>query len=503
MAETILIVDDDPVQRRLLEGMATRFGFQVMTAEGGDAAVAAVTAPDARIDCMVLDLVMPDLDGYGVLARIREAGVTVPVIVQTAHGGIDKVVSAMRAGASDFVVKPVGAERLQVSLRNALSTSALETEFQRLKRSRAGTLSFKDIVTRNARMQQVLRTAEKASASLIPVLIEGESGVGKELIARAIHGSGERRSKPFVAVNCGAIPENLVESTLFGHEKGSFTGATEKHLGKFVEASGGTLFLDEVGELPPAAQVKLLRAIQEGQVDPVGGKKPVKVDVRIISATNRNLIADVTNGRFREDLYYRLAVFPITVPPLRERTEDIAELVRHFLVRFAAEEGKRIRAVAADALGLLNAHPWPGNVRQLENAIFRAVVLADGDEIGAAELPQLAHAPTRMVAPAIVPSDEAPQPVRAVAPLILDEPPPPAPPAAGDALALTDASGHVRPLEEIETETIRFAITHYRGQMSEVARRLRIGRSTLYRKLDEIGLGTGDTHNASENVASE
>ena len=503
MAETILIVDDDPVQRRLLEGMATRFGYQVMTAEGGDAAVAAVTAPDARIDCMVLDLVMPDLDGYGVLARIREAGVNVPVIVQTAHGGIDKVVSAMRAGAVDFVVKPVGAERLQVSLRNALSTSALETEFQRLKRSRAGTLSFKDIVTRNARMQQVLRTAEKASASLIPVLIEGESGVGKELIARAIHGSGERRSKPFVAVNCGAIPENLVESTLFGHEKGSFTGATEKHLGKFVEASGGTLFLDEVGELPMAAQVKLLRAIQEGQVDPVGGKKPVKVDVRIISATNRNLIADVTNGRFREDLYYRLAVFPITVPPLRERTEDIAELVRHFLVRFAAEEGKRIRAVAADALGLLNAHPWPGNVRQLENAIFRAVVLADGDEIGAAELPQLAHAPTRMVAPAIVPSDEAPQPVRAVAPLILDEPPPPAPPAAGDALALTDASGHVRPLEEIETETIRFAITHYRGQMSEVARRLRIGRSTLYRKLDEIGLGTGDTHNASENVASE
>ena len=209
--------------------MATRFGYEVMTVDGGDAAVAAVTAPDARIDCMVLDLVMPDLDGYGVLARMRDAGVNMPVIVQTAHGGIDKVVSAMRAGAIDFVVKPVGAERLQVSLRNALSASALETEFQRLKRSRAGTLSFKDIVTRNARMQQVLRTAEKAAASQIPVLIEGESGVGKELIARAIHGSGERRAKPFVAVNCGAIPENLVESTLFGHEKGSFTGATEKH----------------------------------------------------------------------------------------------------------------------------------------------------------------------------------------------------------------------------------------------------------------------------------
>ena len=341
----ILIVDDDPVQRRLLEGMATRFGYEVMTADGGDAAIAALTAPTAQIDCVVLDLVMPDLDGYGVLARMREMALSVPVIVQTAHGGIDTVVSAMRAGAVDFVVKPVGAERLQVSLRNALSTSALETEFQRLKRSRSGTLTFKDIVTRNARMQAVLRTAEKATTSLIPVLIAGESGVGKELIARAIHGSGERRSKPFVAVNCGALPENLVESVLFGHEKGAFTGATEKHSGKFLEASGGTLFLDEIGELPLAAQVKLLRAIQEGQVDPVGARKPVKVDVRIVSATNRDLIADVKSGRFREDLFYRLHVFPITVPPLRERPEDIPDLVRHFLVRFAAEEGKRIRAV--------------------------------------------------------------------------------------------------------------------------------------------------------------
>ena len=250
--------------------------------------------------------------------------------------------------------------------------------------------------------------------------------------------------------------------------------------------------------------MKLLRAIQEGEVDPVGGKKPVKVDVRIVSATNRNLIADVTNGRFREDLVsIALHVFPIAVPPLRERPEDIPELVRHFLVRFAAEEGKRIRAVNADALALLNAHPWPGNVRQLENAIFRAVVLADGDEIGAPEFPQLGHQPARMVAPAIVPSDEAPQPMRAAAAMILDERPPPAPPASGDALALTDATGHVRSLEEIETETIQFAISHYRGQMSEVARRLRIGRSTLYRKLDEIGLETGEARDTSQNVAGE
>ncbi|MEA2870183.1 MAG: hypothetical protein QOH67_159 [Hyphomicrobiales bacterium] len=512
MPETILIVDDDPVQRRLLENMARRFGYDVMVVDGGDAAVALLTGTEgARIDCVVLDLVMPDLDGYGVLARMRDAGLSTPVIVQTAHGGIDTVVSAMRAGAVDFVVKPVGVERLQVSLRNALSASALETEFQRLKRSRTGTLSFKDIVTRNARMQTVLRTAEKATASLIPVLIEGESGVGKELIARAIHGSGERRARPFVAVNCGAIPENLVESTLFGHEKGAFTGATEKHTGKFLEASGGTLFLDEVGELPPAAQVKLLRAIQEGQVDPVGGKKPVKVDVRIISATNRNLIADVKTGRFREDLFYRLHVFPITVPPLRDRPEDIPDLVRHFLVRFAAEEGKRIRAVSADALSVLNAHPWPGNVRQLENAVFRAVVLADGDEVGADEFPQLLHA--RMAAPTIAPAaDDGPQhSERAPAtPMILDEAPATSPhadapsaPMSADALALIDAAGNVRPLEELEADVIRFAIARYRGQMSEVARRLRIGRSTLYRKLDELGLGAAKSADAGENVATE
>src|SRR6266550_218290 len=386
MSETILIVDDDPVQRRLLDNMVRKFGYEPIVAEGGDAAVAALTSADgARIDAVVLDLVV-----LGVLAKMRETGVAVPVIVQTAHGGIDNVVTAMRAGAADFVVKPVGAERLHVSLRNALATSALAGELARIKRSRAGTLTFRDIITRSARMHAVIRTAEKAAGSAIPVLIEGQSGVGKELIARAIHGTGDRRAKPFVAVNCGAIPDNLVESILFGHEKGAFTGATDRHIGKFVEASGGTLFLDEVSELPPAAQVKLLRAIQEGQVDPVGAKKPIKVDVRIISATNRNLIADVKTGRFREDLFYRLHVFPITGPPLRERPEDIADLVRHFLIRFAAEEGKRIRAVTGEALGLLNAHPWPGNVRQLENAVFRAVVLAEGDEVGAAEFPQLA-----------------------------------------------------------------------------------------------------------------
>jgi DNA-binding NtrC family response regulator len=495
MTACVLIVDDDPVQRRLLANMVVKFGYEAVVAEGGDAAAALLTGADgARFACVILDLVMPDLDGLGVLARMREAALNVPVIVQTAHGGIDNVISAMRAGAIDFVVKPVGAERLQVSLRNALATGALEGELQRIKRSRSGTLTFKDVVTRSQRMHNVLRMAEKAAASAIPVLIEGESGVGKELIARAIHGSGERRAKPFVAVNCGAIPDNLVESLLFGHEKGAFTGATDRHTGKFVEASGSTLFLDEVGELPPTAQVKLLRAVQDGEVEPVGARKPVKVDVRLISATNRNLLADVKTGRFREDLFYRLHVFPLVVPPLRERPEDISDLVRHFLARFAAEEGKRIRLVGADALALLRAYRWPGNVRQLENAIFRAVVLADGDELGVAEFPQIAaqvssSAPADSTPLAVEPLIElAPTTPQAGLPRPDHGAVGPANPNASVGLPLLDREGEVRPLEEIESEVIRFAIGHYRGQMSEVARRLQIGRSTLYRKLENLGI---------------
>jgi DNA-binding NtrC family response regulator len=509
----ILIVDDDPVQCRLLDAMLQKSGYETVVLDNGDAALTLLGGADgARIDCVILDLVMPNLDGLGVLARLRQASINVPVIVQTAHGGIDNVVSAMRAGAIDFVVKPVGVERLQVSLRNALNTSALEVELSRIKHSRAGTLGFNDIITKSPVMAAVLRMAEKAAASTIPVLVAGESGVGKELIARAIHGSGERRAKPFIAVNCGAMPENLVESILFGHEKGSFTGATERHVGKFVEASGGTLFLDEVGELPAAAQVKLLRAIQEGEVEPVGARKTIKVDVRIVSATNRDLIADVKAGRFREDLFYRLHVFPITVPPLRERPADIPALSRHFLARFAAEEGKRIRLITPEALHMLAAFHWPGNIRQLENTLFRAVVLAEGDTIGLPEFPQVS---AQVAAPG---PDLGDTPNHAGEPLVpdFDQPvalPAPfedhpgalaAPPAAGaDALPLLDAAGEVRPLEELEAELIRYAITHYRGQMSEVARRLQIGRSTLYRKLEALGLNTERDEPDSEAVAAE
>ena len=489
MAASILIVDDDAVARRLVENMVQKCGYETLVVESGDAAIAMLTAPDApAIDAVVLDLVMPGLDGMGVLAKIREAGLNIPVIVQTAHGGIDNVVSAMRAGAQDFVVKPVGIERLQVSLRNALNASALKGELQRIKHSREGRLTFADIITRSETMAGVLRTAQKAASSTIPVLVEGESGVGKELFARAIHGSGERKSKPFVAVNCGAIPDNLVESILFGHEKGAFTGATERHAGKFVEACGGTLFLDEVSELPLPAQVKLLRALQEGAVEAVGGRKPVKVDVRIISATNRKLLERVKSGHFREDLFYRLHVLPLTIPPLRVRREDIPHLLRHFLARFCAEENRPITGISGEAMAHLSQVDWPGNIRQLENAVYRAVVMSDSDELSLADFPQAgAQSPPMSEAhdqhseplilgpgfhsttPAMVSGNEIP-----IAPL----------PSAGT-LAMLTTSGELRPLEEMESEIIRFAISHYRGQMSEVARRLKIGRSTLYRKLDE------------------
>ncbi|HTE99380.1 MAG TPA: sigma-54 dependent transcriptional regulator [Bradyrhizobium sp.] len=488
MVASILIADDDAVARRLVENMVQKCGYQTLVVDSGDAAIAMLTAPDAPvIDAVVLDLVMPGLDGMGVLAKIREAGLSIPVVVQTAHGGIDNVVSAMRAGAQDFVVKPVGIERLQVSLRNALNTSALKGELQRIRHSREGRLTFADIVTRSETMAGVLRTAQKAAASTIPVLIEGESGVGKELFARAIHGSGERKSKPFVDVNCGAIPDNLVESILFGHEKGAFTGATERHTGKFVEASGGTLFLDEVSELPLAAQVKLLRALQEGSVEAVGGRKPVKVDVRIISATNRKLLDRVKSGQFREDLFYRLHVLPLTIPPLRMRREDIPHLLRHFLARFCAEQNRPITGISGEAMTHLSQLDWPGNIRQLENSVYRAVVMSDSDQLGAADFPQVSTQPVAMpetyhqveplivdpafhsTAPAMVSGNEIP-----IAPL-----------STAGTLAMLTRSGEMRPLEEMEIEIIRFAISHYRGQMSEVARRLKIGRSTLYRKLDE------------------
>jgi DNA-binding NtrC family response regulator len=512
---TILVVDDDPVQRRLVEATIVRSGNAVIKAENGQQAIDILSGcknnAGNKPSAVILDLAMPGMDGMAVLETMRQSDMTMPVIIQTASGGIETVVKAMQLGAFDFVVKPVSPDRLLAALAKAVKFEGAVKAIEKPGSKASTGFSFRDIVTEDPLMQPILKMASKAATSNIPVLIEGESGVGKEMFARAIHGASNRATKPLITVNCGALPENLVESILFGHEKGAFTGASEKHRGKFEEAQGGTLFLDEIGELPLELQVKLLRAIQEGEIDPIGASRPVKVDIRLISATNRDLTAEIRAGRFREDLFYRLSVLPVTIPALRKRRRDIAPLVYHFIKRIARSEGKTdISAIHREALALLCEYEWPGNIRELENAIFRAIVLCDGDELGVAEFPQIASQMPDFVLPAAAevaaPIDfihdlgkevDAPSMVTPMDPQYAFEnevPQKSVSPATGSygMLNLLSGEGQIRPLSEIEAEAIRFAIEAYSGRMSEIARRLGIGRSTLYRKLKDYGFESQD-----------
>jgi DNA-binding NtrC family response regulator len=484
MAKTVLIIDDDPTQRRLIQAVLEREGFVVAQADGGAAALDRI-ASGLKPDVVILDLVMPQMPGIEVLKTLRSQGFGAPVIVLTATGGVDTVVHAMQAGAQDFFIKPASPERIIVSIRNALQMGQLCAEVDRLKKHKSGQTTFADLVGGSPAMARVKALGERAARSSIPVLILGDSGVGKELIARAVHGCSDRAGKPFVAVNCGAIPENLVESILFGHEKGAFTGAHDRHAGKFLEANGGTLFLDEVGELPLDIQVKLLRALQESEIDPVGGRRPVKVDVRIVSATNRDLAGQVAAGRFREDLFYRLNVYPIEAPALRDRREDVPALVEAFIRRFNVEEGKRIVAATPETLALLTAFDWPGNVRQLENAVYRAIVLADDAYLHPHDFPAISG----ILTPPPKPADLAPDLIgKPAAPSFQAETEPSELAQDGAPVRVLDEAGHLRTLEAVERDLIQLAIEVYAGHMTEVARRLGIGRSTLYRKVREQGL---------------
>lgn len=507
MSSRVLIVDDDPVQRRLLNAAAERAGYETELFKDGRAALARLTGAGARIDAVVLDLMMPEMGGLEMLERLMAFGISVPVIVQTGQGGLETVVKAMRAGAFDFVVKPVSPERLALSIGNALKAARCSPGSSSSAGQNAG---FDGIVAASPAMERVISLGRRAAASVIPVVLEGESGVGKEMIARAVQAESVRRSKPFVTVNCGAIPGNLVESILFGHEKGAFTGATERHAGKFAEADGGTLFLDEIGELPLEVQVKLLRAVQLGEIETVGARTPRKVDIRLISATNKDLIEEVKAGRFREDLYYRLNVFPIHVPALRKRKEDIPQLVRHFIGRFSEAIGSAVRGIAPDAMALLTAHDWPGNIRELENAIHRAIVLCDGDTLATNLFPQIATqisgysldtlVAAQPISSATMQDTDLPRnpdaDIQALAPqqeLEFDDCiPAPAPDPGVPAVNAISPEGEVRTIAEIEEELIRFALSFYRGHMSEVARRLGIGRSTLYRKLKDYAIDPED-----------
>ena len=484
MPRLVLVVDDDPVQRRLVEAALAKAGHEPVCAEGGEAALAAMEGPrGGDIAVVVLDLMMPDVDGLEVLARMRARGIAVPVIVQTARGSIDTAVQAMRAGAFDFVVKPAAPERLQAAVANAMKVEAHEDAARRAGKGEASRLAFGDLVTGSEAMERVIRLARKAAASDIPILIEGESGVGKEVIARAIQGLGPRAGKPFVTVNCGAIPENLVESILFGHEKGSFTGATERHVGKFVEANGGTLFLDEIGDLPLDVQVKLLRAVQEGEVDPVGARDTVKVDIRLISATHRDLLQRVRDGLFREDLFYRLNVFPIEMPALRERIEDLPLLLNELITRLETEKRGSIR-FSTSAIMSLCRHDWPGNVRELANLVERMAIMHPYGVIGVMELPKkFRHVDDDDEQYATSLHDEMEERAAISAPMVVPE---------AQAMLPIEGLDLKEYLGNLEQGLIHQALEDAGGVVARAAERLRIRRTTLVEKMRKYGMNRRD-----------
>ncbi len=447
----ILVVDDDKNIRRMIEiHLKKEKSYEVLHAANGESCLRILkeTVPDL----VLLDIQMPGIDGIETLEQIKQQYSKLPVVMMSAHGTIDIAVRSMKLGAYDFITKPFSGERLLITVKNAIENNELRSEVEKLRKELQERYQFKNIIGQSGAMQEVFRAVAKVIDSNVTVLLQGESGTGKELIARAIHyESKKRRNKPFVAVNCSALPESLLESELFGHEKGAFTGAAGRRIGKFEQADGGTIFLDEIGEMAPSTQVKVLRVLQEREFERVGGNELVKVDVRVISATNKDLEEAVKRGEFREDLYYRIAVFPIRIPPLRERKEDIPLLAEYFLKKYAEREGKEVHSIAPDALELLMAYPWPGNVRELENAIERAVILASTSEIVVNDLPAS---------------------VRSI----------------GEKKAVEQNGALNNWIEKLEEEALRKALLECEGNVSLTARKLGIGRATVYRKAKKYGL---------------
>ena len=382
----LLVVDDEPGLRQMLDILFRREGYEVVSAPGYRTAVEAIEQTPQPFPVVLSDLMMPDGSGLDVLSAAKRRSPSTEVILITAHSSVENAIAAMRSGAYDFVTKPFEPRELGALVAKALEKRAIVDENRRLK-ARVEQLGDHGIIGQSRAMKELLGLVQRIASTRTTVLVTGESGTGKERVARAIHERSDRRAGPFLVVNCGALPEPLMESELFGHEKGAFTGATGKNLGLFREADGGTLLLDEVGELPASLQVKLLRVLQERKVRPVGSAHEVPVDVRLLAATNRDVEADVESGRFRQDLYYRLNVIRMELPPLRERQEDIALLAERFVERFAGEMGKEVIGFTNDALRALVKYPFPGNVRELENVIERAVALAGSRAIGLGDLP--------------------------------------------------------------------------------------------------------------------
>jgi two-component system nitrogen regulation response regulator NtrX len=446
--EHVLIVDDERAIQVALRGVLEDEGYRVTTVGSGPDAVAAVT--DELPDAVFLDIWMPSMDGLETLAELKRVRPDVTVIMISGHGTIETAVKATRLGAYDFIEKPLSIEKTLLALTHALEHGRLERENARL---RAALETRSEIIGNSAVMRELREQIAMAAPTNGRVLIHGENGSGKELVARAIHTGSTRREAPFVEVNCAAIPEELIESELFGHEKGAFTGALARRRGRFELAHGGTLFLDEVGDMSLKTQAKVLRALEEQAFERIGGKDTVKVDVRVIAASNRELATLIKDGTFREDLYYRLAVIPIEVPPLRVRKEDVALLVEHFLRQFSAENGRRQKTISGDALAYFLAYDWPGNVRELRNMVERLVIMSPRETIAVEDLP----APLR-------PKDEAA--------------------AVGDARerSLRDAR------EQFERSYILAELRTHDWNMTRTAERLGIERSHLYRKIKAYGI---------------
>ncbi len=462
----VLVADDELNMRRVLEAMLRREGYEVITAANGVEAIGGM-ATKGGVHTVITDLKMPGLDGMGLLKRLSAEYPDVPVVMITAHGSVESAVEAVKLGAFDYLEKPFEQEQIRQVVAKALNTYALARRDARPEEP-SGQGRFR-LVGQSPAIRTIYGVVEKVANTPSTVLISGESGTGKELIARALHENSSRHAGPFIKINCAAIPKTLMESELFGYDKGAFTGAVGAKPGRFELAHGGTLFLDEIGEIPIEMQVKLLRVLQESEFERVGGIKTIKVDVRLVTATNRDLLAEVGAGAFREDLFYRLNVVPIHIPPLRERREDIPLLADHFIAKFNDCLKKEIAAITPEAVERLVAYQWPGNIRELENLMERTVLFCEGPEIRVSDLPpEVAGA----AAPQPVQGRRRRRPAR--------RPPRPAPESLKEAVRAET--------ERVERELIQRALDATGGNVTQAARKLKISRKSLQTKMKELGL---------------
>ena len=454
MNKLVFIVDDEQAISKLLTyWVKDKWKYDVEIFSNGEDVLRRL---NVKPDLILLDIMLPGINGIEVLKRVKQLDENLPVIMLSAQGSIEVAVDALRLGAFDYFPKPIDIQRLEPSVKNAIKSYDLTRELENLKENVKKEYSFDNMISADGRMQDVFKLVTKVLNNEITVLVYGESGTGKELIARAIHYNGKRKDKPFIVVNCASIPRELLESELFGHEKGSFTGAHQRKLGKFELANGGTIFLDEVGELEMLLQAKLLRVIQEREFERVGGTELIKTDVRIISATNRDLRLAVEKKEFREDLYYRLNSFPISIPPLRFRRGDILVLAQHFLDFFNKKLGKSVKGFSKKAVKLIYEYNWPGNIREMENMIERCLIICEKDTIDI---------------------DDLPSQIRVAEPI-----------GDADINGLLFSDDNIIPFEKLKEESIRHALKITNGNIVEAAKKLQLGRATIYRLMEKYNI---------------